>query len=106
MGTSNKLLQTALREWTHNSRQPEAAIVTYHHTVGDNGLGLNWPRHHYQIVQEVLYHSMSNDLDGTEDDVLWAEQYVKSGSTPGGFIGPVWAHDWWNFEFNVQLHFS
>jgi len=29
------------------SRKLEAAVVTYHHTVGENGLGLNRPRHHY-----------------------------------------------------------
>jgi len=39
----------------HSSRQPEVAIITYHHTVGENGLGLNQPSHHYQIIQEVLY---------------------------------------------------
>jgi len=55
MGSTNKLLQRALRKRTHSSRQPEAAIVTHRHTVGENGLGLNRPRHHYQIVQEVLY---------------------------------------------------
>ena len=33
----------------------EVAIVTYRHTVGENGLRLNRPRHYYQIVQEVLY---------------------------------------------------
>ena len=38
---------------TH-SRQPEAAIVTYRHTVDENSLGLNWPQHYYQIDQEVL----------------------------------------------------
>jgi len=27
----------------------------YRHTVGENILGLNQPRHYYQIVQEVLY---------------------------------------------------
>jgi len=59
MGTTNKLLQTALQKWTHSSRQPEVAVVTYCHTVGENGLGLN-------------------DLDGMEDDVLWPEQYDKS----------------------------
>ena len=48
MGTTNKLLQTALRKRTNSSRQPEAAIVTYRHTVGENGLGLNQPRHYYQ----------------------------------------------------------
>jgi len=47
MGTSNKLLQTALPKLTHNSRQPEAAVVTYRLTVGENGLGLNRPRHYY-----------------------------------------------------------
>jgi len=55
MWTTNKLLQTALRKWMHNNRQPEVVVVTDRHTVGENGLGLNWPRHHYQIVQEVLY---------------------------------------------------
>jgi len=50
MGTTNKLFQTALRKRTHRSRQPVTAVVTYRHTVGENGLGLN----HYQIVQEVL----------------------------------------------------
>jgi len=65
MGTTNKLLHTALRKWTHSSRQAEAAvIVTYHHIVGENGLGLNRP--------------ISNDLDGMEYNVLWAEQYDKS----------------------------
>jgi len=54
MGTSNKLLQTALRKRTHSSRQPEAAIVTHRHTMGENGLGLNQPWHYYQIIQEVL----------------------------------------------------
>jgi len=41
MRTTNKLLQTALWDRMHSSRQSEAAIVTYHHTVGENGLGLN-----------------------------------------------------------------
>ena len=36
-------------------RQPEAAIVTCCHTVGKNGLGFYRPRHHYQIIQKVLY---------------------------------------------------
>ena len=43
MGTTNKLLQTALQKLTHRSRQPEASVVTYCHTVGENGLGLNRP---------------------------------------------------------------
>jgi len=55
MRTTNKLLQTALRKRTHSYRQPGAAIVTYCHTVGENGLGLNRPLHYYQIIQEVLY---------------------------------------------------
>ena len=33
----------------------EAAVVTYCYTVGKNGLGLNQPRHYYQIIQEVIY---------------------------------------------------
>ena len=48
MGNTNKLLQTALTKWTHSSRQPEVAVVTYLHTVAENGLGLNWPWHYYQ----------------------------------------------------------
>jgi len=55
MGTTNKLLQTALRKRTHSNRQPEMAIVTYHHPVDKNGLGLNRPRSYYQIIQEVLF---------------------------------------------------
>ena len=55
MGTTNKLLQTALKKWMHSSRQPEATVVTYRHIVGENGLGLNRPHHHYQIIQKVLY---------------------------------------------------
>ena len=55
MGTINKLLQTALQKRKHSSRQPEAAIITYRHTVGENGLGLNRSHHHYQIIPEVLY---------------------------------------------------
>ena len=54
MGTTNKLLQTALRKRTHSSRQPQAAVVTYRYTVGENSLGLKRPWHYYQIVQEVL----------------------------------------------------
>ena len=57
MRTTNKLLvlQTALRKRMHSSKQPELAVVSYHHIVGENGLGLNRPRHYYQIIQ-VLYH--------------------------------------------------
>jgi len=54
-----ELLHTALQKQMRSSRQPEAAVVTYHpshtHTVGENGLGLNKPRHYCQILQEVLY---------------------------------------------------
>ena len=51
----------------HSSRQPEAAIVTYHHTVGEN-----------IITKSFKKYSINNDLDGMEDEVLWAEQYDKS----------------------------
>jgi len=44
IGTTNKLLQTALQKRMHSSREPEAAIITYHHMVGENGLGLNRPQ--------------------------------------------------------------
>jgi len=40
-----ELLQTAFQKQTHRNRQPDAAVVTYRHTVGENG-----PR-----IQEVLY---------------------------------------------------
>jgi len=43
MASTNKLLQTALRKRMHSSRQPEVAVVTYRHTVDENGLGLNQP---------------------------------------------------------------
>jgi len=55
IGITNKLLQNVLWKRTHSSRQPEAAVVTHHHTVGENGLGLNRPWHYYQIMQEVFY---------------------------------------------------
>ena len=35
--------------------------------MSENGLGLNRPR---------------SDLDGMEDDVMWAEQYAKSDTGP------------------------
>ena len=54
MGTTNKLLQTALQKRTHSIKQPESVIVTCRHTVGEDSLGFNRPCHHYQIVQEVL----------------------------------------------------
>ena len=46
MGSNNKLLQTALRKQMYSSRQPEAAVVTYLHSEGENGLELNQPCHH------------------------------------------------------------
>jgi len=39
----------------HSNNQLETAVITYHHTVGENGLGLYRPCHHYQIIQEMLY---------------------------------------------------
>ena len=38
MGTTNKLLQTALRKRTHSTRQPESAVVAYRQMVSENGL--------------------------------------------------------------------
>jgi len=38
VGTTNKLPQTTLQNRTHSSRQAEAAIVTCHHTLGENSL--------------------------------------------------------------------
>jgi len=75
MGTTNKLLQTTLRKRTHTSRKPEEVIITYHHTVGEDGLGF------YQtaiITKSFRSASISNDLDGMEDNVLWDEQHDKS----------------------------
>ena len=51
------------------------AVLSCSHTVDEDSLGFYRPHHHYQIIQEVL---ISNDLDGMEDDVLWAEQHDKS----------------------------
>ena len=48
-----KLLQTALQKLTHSSRQPEVAVVTYYHTLAENGLGLNRPP--AIIIKEVPY---------------------------------------------------
>ena len=59
-------------KWLNSSRQPEAAVVTCCHAVGEDSLGSYQRRHHYQIIQEVVY------LDSTEDDVLWAKQHDKS----------------------------
>ena len=75
-GTTNKLLQKELQKRTHNNRHPEAVIVTYHHTVGENGLGSN--RTQPIITKSFKKCSISNDLDGMDDDVLWAKQYDKS----------------------------
>jgi len=61
----------------NSSRQPEAPVVTSHLRVGENGLGF----YHYKIIQKVF---ISNDLDGTEDDVLLDEQHVKSDSDEEG----------------------
>ena len=58
MGITNKLLQKALQKRTHSSRQPEAAVVTYRHTVGENGLGLNRPRHHYENCSRSVLSTM------------------------------------------------
>jgi len=64
------------RKRTHTSRQPEGAIIIYRHPVGENGLGLNRPCYHYQKSFKKC--SISNDLDGTEDDILWVKQHDKS----------------------------
>jgi len=95
----NKLLQTAFQKWMHSSRQPEAAIVTYHHTVGKNGLGLNRPCHHYQIVQEVLYQQWFR-WHGRWD-VVWAEQYDKL-DTDSGEEGDDTYDDTWTDTTDVQ----
>jgi len=47
METNNKLLQTALWKLIYSSRQCEAVVVTYRHTVGENSLGLNRLCYHY-----------------------------------------------------------
>ena len=41
MGTTNKLLQKEFWKQTQSSRQPEVVVITYPHTVSENGLGLN-----------------------------------------------------------------
>jgi len=40
-GTWELLTSNKLRKQTHSGRQHEVAIIMYHHTVGENGLGLN-----------------------------------------------------------------
>jgi len=54
-----QLLINYLKQHYRNERtaagKHEAAVVTYRHTMGENSLGLNRPRHYYQIIQEVLY---------------------------------------------------
>jgi len=55
--------------------QPEAAVVAYRHTAGENGMGLNRPA---IITKLFKKSSIRNNLDGTEDELLWAEQYDKS----------------------------
>ena len=46
------------------SRQPGAAIIPYHHTVGENRLALIDP---VIITKSFKKCSISNYLDGTED---------------------------------------
>ena len=75
LGMTNKLIQKALRKRTHSSRQSEVAVLTYRHSVVENGLGLNLPA---IVTKSFKKCSISYDLDGPEDDVLWAEQYDKS----------------------------
>jgi len=74
MGTTNKLLHTALQKQSDSSRQPEAAVVTCRRTVG------KWPGRLDPTIITKLFKkcSISNDLDTTESDVLWVEQYDKS----------------------------
>ena len=66
----------------HSSRQTEAAVVTYRHTMGENSLGLN--RSWNYISKSFKKCSISNDIDGTEDDILWDEQHDKSDSDEEG----------------------
>ena len=75
MWTTNKLLQTALQKGTNSSRQPEEAVVTYRHAVGENGLGLNQP---WRRRQDVWWHA------DTWTDVQWRQ----------------W---WWIFGFWINL---
>jgi len=63
MGTTNKLLQTALQKQTHSSRQLEVAVVTKS----------------FKKCSEI-----SNDLDGMEDDILWDKQHEKFDSDEEG----------------------
>ena len=92
MGTTNKLLQTALWKWTHSSRQPEVAIVT-------------------KSFKEC---SIINNLDGTEGDILWDQQHDKSDSDEEGddMYDDTWTDTtdvqwrqwwWWIFGFWINL---
>ena len=72
MGTFNKLLQTALQKGMHSSRQPEAAVIT-------QWVKTPWNSIDFAIIIKLFKKcSISNDLDDTEDDVLWTEQQDKS----------------------------
>ena len=68
------------------------AIVTYHHTVGENGLGLNRPGHYYQIIQEVLLSAM----------IRWHRKLYIVGWTAWQiwhWLGRRrWWHVWWHIH--------
>jgi len=85
MGTTNKLLQTALQKRMHSIRQPEVAVVTYHHTVG-----LNRPWHYYQIIQEVLYQQWFR-WHGKWYIVGWTAWQIWLGRRR-------WRHVWWHMN--------
>jgi len=61
----------------HSTRQPEAAVVTYRHTVGEKG------QEPAIITKLFKMCSISNYLDGMEDDVLCAEHYDLSDTDSG-----------------------
>ena len=42
--------------------------------------------------QQGTWSSISNYLDGTEDDVLWAEQYDKSDTDEGDMYDAMMTH--------------
>ena len=66
---------------TNSSWQPEAAVITSHHTVGENSLGFYRPPPSF--LKSFKKCSISNDLDGTEDE-LWDEHHNKSDSDEEG----------------------
>jgi len=58
----------ALRKWMHSSGQPEAAVITYCHTLSNPAI----------ITKYFKKCSISNDLDGTEDYIYYIRMFSEA----------------------------